>query len=237
MPLSRSDVPSDTREHFENLELKFGSKIVPIKSDISSIEGLKHLEEKLNGLPSIAGIVNSAGILDDKMFMEIDRQSYREVMASKVNGKDLPIFYKRSSSLSNFSSRKAAVIREDAINDAKRDSWGLEYRGQFEYNNLISGQEAISGQLFYTYAKTKSNQNYDHQEGQWQTKSTTLGDISPHKVNFIINVPITTAFNLNIKANYLHRTPLYSRNPLSEQDIEVASRIIFDTAIGYQYAQ
>ncbi len=114
MPLSRSDVPSDTREHFENLELKFGSKIVPIKSDISSTEGLKHLEEKLNGLPSIAGIVNSAGILDDKMFMEIDRQSYREVMASKVNGKNLPIFYKRSSSLSHFSSRKVAVIREDA---------------------------------------------------------------------------------------------------------------------------
>ena len=64
-----------------------------------------------------------------------------------------------------------------------------------------------------------------------------MGDISPHKINLIINVPITAAFNVNIKANYLQRTQLYSRNPLTEQDIEVASRVIFDSAISYQQAQ
>ncbi len=47
------------------------------------------MELKLNSLPSIAGIVNSAGVLDDKSFLDIDRKSYRDVMASKVDGKDL----------------------------------------------------------------------------------------------------------------------------------------------------
>ena len=139
--------------------------------------------------------------------------------------------------MSLYYAKYSDVIREDAINDAKRDSWGFEYRGQFEFDNLISGQKEVTGHLFYTYAHTKSNQSYDHVQGQWYVKSTTLGDISPHKVNLIINVPITAAFNLNIKANYLHHTPLYSRNPLTEQDIEVASRVIFDTAMSYQHAQ
>ncbi len=43
--------------------------------------------------------------------------------------------------------------------------------------------------------------------------------------------------NLNFKANYLHRTPLYSRNPLTEQNIEVAARVIVDLNISYQQAQ
>lgn len=129
------------------------------------------------------------------------------------------------------------VVREDAMNDAKRNSWGLEYRGQFEYDNIIPDQNVITGQFFYTYAHTQSNQSYDHQQEQWHEESTTLGDISPHKINLIVNVPVTAAFNINIKANYLHRTPLYSRNPLAEQEIEVASRVILDATIIYQQSQ
>mgnify|MGYP006084172157 CR=1 FL=1 len=127
------------------------------------------------------------------------------------------------------------VIREDAINDAKRDVWGLEYRGRFEYSNIIAGQKAITGQFFYSYNKVKSNQTYNHQQNQWLTKTTTLGDISPHKINFVVNVPLTENLNANFKGNFLYRTPLYSRNPLNEQEIEVGSRIIFDTAVNYQY--
>jgi len=128
------------------------------------------------------------------------------------------------------------VIREDAINDAKRNTWGVEYRGQFEYNNIISDQKAITGQFFYSYNKVETNQTYSHQQNQWLTNSATLGDISPHKVNLIINVPLTPSLNANFKGNYVHRTPLYSRNPLSDQGIDVGSRVIFDMAIKYQYS-
>jgi iron complex outermembrane receptor protein len=127
------------------------------------------------------------------------------------------------------------VIREDAINDAERDVWGLEYRGRFQYDNLIDGQSNITGQLFYTYNKVKSNQSFNHQQGQWLNQTTTLGDISPHKINFVVNIPITEKLNANFKGNYLHRTPLYSRNPLDDQGIKIGSRVIFDVAINYQF--
>ncbi len=89
IPLSRSDVPSDSNNTFKNLEIKFGTKIVPLKLDISSQEGKTALEEELKNLPSIAGIVNSAGVLDDKMFSDIDRSSYQKVMTPKINGKTI----------------------------------------------------------------------------------------------------------------------------------------------------
>jgi iron complex outermembrane receptor protein len=127
------------------------------------------------------------------------------------------------------------VIREDAINDAERNTWGIEYRGQFEYDNFISGQQAITGKFFYTYNKVKTNQAYNHQQDQWEKKPATLGDISPHKINLIVNIPLSYSLNANIKGNYTHRTSLYSRNPLDDQGIEVNSRVIFDAAIQYQY--
>lgn len=169
-----------------------------------------------------------------------DRQSNPDLKPEQVKNLELIVMHKSQHWLHDISlyhAKYQEVIREDAMNDAKRNSWGLEYRGQFEYDNLLSGQEAITGQLFYTYAHTKSNQSYDHQQNQWYEESTTLGDISPHKVNFIVNVPVSASFNVNIKANYLHRTPLYSRNPLTTQEIEVASRVIFDTAFSYQSTQ
>ncbi len=168
-----------------------------------------------------------------------DRNANPDLKPEHAKNLELILIHKTQHWLHNVSLYHAKyydVIREDAINDAKRDSWGLEYRGQFEYDNLISGQAAITGQLFYTYAETKSNQSYDHQEGQWYEKSTSLGDISPHKINLIVNIPVTAAFNINFKANYFHRTPLYSRNPLTEQEIKVSSRVLFDTAINYQHS-
>ncbi len=169
-----------------------------------------------------------------------DRKANPDLKAEQVKNLELIIMHKTMHwihDISLYHAQYHEVIREDAINDAKRDSWGIEYRGQFEYENFLSNQRAITGQLFYTYAHTKSNQCYDHQQEQWHEKSTTLGDISPHKVNLIVNVPITAAFNVNFKANYLHRTPLYSRNPLTKQEIAVSSRVIFDTAISYQHSQ
>ena len=166
-----------------------------------------------------------------------DRNSNPDLASEKAQNLEVILMHKTQHWLHDFSFYYAKyhdVIREDAINDAQRDSWGLEYRGQFEYKNIISGQSPITGHLFYTYAKAESNQNYDHQLNQWYENTTTLGDISPHKVNFVVNLPISTAFNLNVKANYVHSTQLYARNPLTEQGIQAASRVIFDAAINYK---
>ncbi len=89
--LSRSAAPRDSLQEFENLEAKFGCKIIPLAIDISTQNGVKSLEEALDGLPSIAGAVNSAAVLDDKTFMSIDRESYQKVMASKINCKILEV--------------------------------------------------------------------------------------------------------------------------------------------------
>jgi len=126
------------------------------------------------------------------------------------------------------------VIREDALNDANRDIWGVEYRGRFEFDNFINGQANISGHLFYSYTHAKTDQRYDHQQQQWLQKRVILGDISPHKVNFLIDIPVSEKFDINVKANYIGKTPLYSRNPLNEQNIKVSARIIFDAAVVYQ---
>ena len=168
------------------------------------------------------------------------RQANPDLKPEQAKSLELILMHKTQHWLHDMSlyyAKYTNVVRESAINDAERDSRGFEYRGQFEYDNLLSGKKVITGHLFYTYAHTESNQSYDHDQGQWYAQSTTLGDISPHKVNLLINIPLSVVFNLNIKANYLHRTRLYSRNPLTEQNIKVGSRMIFDCAISYQHAQ
>ncbi len=167
------------------------------------------------------------------------RKSNPDLKPEQVQNLELIFMHKTQHwlhDISLFRSHYGDVIREDAINDAKRDIWGLEYRGRFEYSNIVSGQKNITGQFFYTYNKVKSNQTFNHQQNQWLTKNTTLGDISPHKINFVINIPLSESLNVNFKGNYLHKTPLYSRNPLTEQGIEIGSRVIFDMAINYQYS-
>ena len=166
------------------------------------------------------------------------RRANPDLLPEKVKNLELIFMHKTQHWLhdvSLFLAKYDEVIREDAINDASRDAWGIEYRGKFEYSNIVSGQKKITGQFFYTYNNTKSNQTFNHQQGQWLTDTTTLGDISPHKINLLVNIPITENINVNIKGNFLYKTPLYSRNPLSEQDIKVGSRVIFDMALNYQY--
>ena len=50
-------------------------------------------------------------------------------------------------------------------------------------------------------------------------------------------MPVIDKFNINMKANYLGMTSLYSRNPLNLQKIEVGSRVIFDTALTYSHVE
>lgn len=125
------------------------------------------------------------------------------------------------------------VIREDSINNGSRNVTGLEYRGRFEFQNFLSEQNNITGHLYYTFTHAKTDRMFSHDDNVWVNKNGTLGDISPHKINFLIDIPFKESWNVNFKANYLDRTKLYSRNPLILQGIEVGSRVIFDSSISY----
>lgn len=129
------------------------------------------------------------------------------------------------------------VIRESAINDAERDIWGVEYRGQFEYPNFIENMGNISGNFYYTWTKAKTSLTYDHQQAAWVDNDDRLGDIAPHKINMSVFVPVTERIGVNLKGNFYSRTSLYSRNPLAAQGIKLGSKVIFDAALSYQFEQ
>lgn len=250
-----AQVPEDNREQFNDSGI-YGSVIYdnyPWRLNV----GLRYDHNPIWGSetsPRIAAIYKFNN--EESAIKVIYGEAYQEPPAKQLYGgwsnrkanpdlepehaKNIELVYMHKTpnwlhDLSLYVANYKEVIREDAINDAERDSWGIEYRGQFEYANSIFKQEAITGRLFYTYAKTKSNQSYDHHNNTWHMNSTALGDISPHKINMDINIPVTPQLSVNLKANYLQRTELYSRNPLNEQEIEVASRVIFDATTNYQH--
>ncbi|MBL4910237.1 MAG: TonB-dependent receptor [Alteromonadaceae bacterium] len=166
------------------------------------------------------------------------RKANPNLKPEKAKNIELIFMYKTHYWLHDVSLYKAQyknVIREDALNDANRNIWGIEYRGSYEFANIIAGQADISGHFFYSYTHAKTDKKYDHQLQQWTKQNVILGDISPQKINFLINIPFHEHININIKANYIAKTSLYSRNPLNEQGIKIGSRVIFDTAINYQY--
>ena len=72
---------------FNDLKRKFKTVVVHVRVNIANEEELGVLDESLDELPPVAGVVNSAGILDDKELNDVDRASYRRVMGPKVNGK------------------------------------------------------------------------------------------------------------------------------------------------------
>lgn len=129
------------------------------------------------------------------------------------------------------------VIRESALNDAKRDIWGGEYRGRFEYLHFIDGLENISGYFYYTYTKPETNKSYDHNSGQWLNKTVRLGDIAPHKINALVYLPVSEFLAVAIRGNFISSTELYSRNPLNEQGIKLGSRVTYDATLSFEAEQ
>ena len=125
------------------------------------------------------------------------------------------------------------VIRESAINDGTRNTWGAEYRGRFEYPHFINALEKITGNFYYTYTEPQTNRRYNHEISEWESKNASVGDIAPHKINASVYLPINNKMGINIKGNYSSPTELYTRNPLSKQGISLGSRVIFDLAVNY----
>ncbi len=72
--------------------------------------------------------------------------------------------------MSLFTARYDDVIKEEAENAGKRSTIGLEYRGKFQYANFIDGASDITGNIYYTYTKSKSSVSYDHALNLWVGK-------------------------------------------------------------------
>jgi iron complex outermembrane receptor protein len=178
----------------------------------------------------------------------------------KAENLELIYMYQQDNWLHDFSlftARYDDVIKEEAENAGKRSTIGLEYRGKFQYPNFIDGASNITGHFYYTYTKSKSSVSYDHAKNLWVGKGiencqgiakskitlydpcddmdAELGDISPHKINASINIPISEALNVNIKTNWVASKPLYLRNALREKNTKNEAYLTVDANIIYQF--
>jgi iron complex outermembrane receptor protein len=115
--------------------------------------------------------------------------------------------------LSLFIARYTNVIA-GAENVGKRRIQGLEYRGSFHLPNLIKGAAPISGNLYYTYLDARASQQYDNGSDSWVNNWDDQGDVAPHKLNILLNVPLTKRWNFNLRTQWVSERDLFSQNPL-----------------------
>ena len=85
--MARSKLSDEAKSEFDQLQLTYGANIRLIQADVGTIDGIKIIEQELDKVDRLAGIVNSAVVLDDKLLQDIDRENYTKIMGPKVNGK------------------------------------------------------------------------------------------------------------------------------------------------------
>jgi iron complex outermembrane receptor protein len=161
-----------------------------------------------------------------------------------------------SHDISIYLSKYEHVIKEQAENAGEREITGFEYRGRFQFENFISDAPSIEGYVNYTFTDTMSNITYDHQMGAWigsgidactsgekssgdimcRSVNEEIGDIAPHKLNVGVNIPITHAFFMNLRANYVSERTPYLRNTLRANDTKIDSYIVANANFGFEYA-
>jgi outer membrane receptor for ferrienterochelin and colicins len=160
--------------------------------------------------------------------------------------------------LSIFSAHYDHVIKEEAENAGKRTSYGLEYRGSFQFANFINGAADITSHVSYTFTKSHSSVDYDATIGQWvgagietcqqieelnelsydacADLDVDTGDIAPHKINANFNLPLGESWNLNVQANWQASKTLYMRNPLRAEHKKNDSFTVINANISYDFS-
>ncbi|AFV00904.1 TonB-dependent receptor plug domain-containing protein [Simiduia agarivorans] len=107
---------------------------------------------------------------------------------------------------------------KDAIAGAQnvggRDVYGFEYRGSATVQNPLAGLPAITGNLYYTFTRATADQQYNNATGEWDSRRAEQGDIAPHKITAIINLPIAENTSVNLRGNWIAARNLFSENPL-----------------------
>ncbi|XP_048587065.1 mycocerosic acid synthase-like polyketide synthase isoform X2 [Nematostella vectensis] len=84
--LARSSPDDAKKQEIKELEEKTGARIIIEQVDLSSERQMKALELKLRELPSMAGIVHTAVVLNDAFVHNMDLDSFKVVLAPKVTG-------------------------------------------------------------------------------------------------------------------------------------------------------
>ena len=84
--LSRNGPTSEGREIVAELSAK-GAAVTTIQADISNESDLaRALSEIRNTMPPLRGVIHAAGVLDDRLLLNLDAESFRRVLAPKVLG-------------------------------------------------------------------------------------------------------------------------------------------------------
>ena len=144
-----------------------------------------------------------------------------------------PLFH----NLSVFRAKYENVIKEEAENAGERTIYGLEYRLKSSFHNFIPKSSNISAYMYYTYTKAMSSIYYNHEDNLWEHGEAELGDISPHKVNAGVNLPVRSRFNIFLSGNYVHEQLLYLRNPLRADGKKLNSYLTINCNVRYTFKQ
>jgi NAD(P)-dependent dehydrogenase (short-subunit alcohol dehydrogenase family)/acyl carrier protein len=84
--LSRSGASSTSEEVAADLTAN-GATIATIQADVSNeIDLARALSEIRNTMPPLRGVIHAAGMLDDRLLLNLDAESFRRVLAPKVLG-------------------------------------------------------------------------------------------------------------------------------------------------------
>lgn len=158
--------------------------------------------------------------------------------------------------VSIFYSQYDNVKLEGSFDVGKRHIYGLEYRGQYLFDNIFSHPEQISAYFNYTHTKVFSSVTYNFEINQWigqdihncqlidipsdpelntcQDFNSNAGDIAPHKLNAGFNLPINDQLQLNIKFNYVSSKTLYLTNSFREDNRKLGSYTVVNLSLQYQ---
>ena len=121
--------------------------------------------------------------------------------------------------MSFFAAQYTDVIA-GAKNVGGRDIHGFEYRGDIHFNNPVVNSADITGKIFYTYTRALAERQFDNNQSIWIRDYDNVGDIAPHKITAILNIPIQHYWNFNIRGNWVSARDLFSENPLRQQGIK-----------------
>jgi phthiocerol/phenolphthiocerol synthesis type-I polyketide synthase C len=84
--LSRSGASRDSEKACAALTAQ-GATITTVQADVSSQSDISRaLDEVRHSLPPLRGVIHAAGVLDDHSFLNLDEESFRQVLAPKVLG-------------------------------------------------------------------------------------------------------------------------------------------------------
>ena len=84
--IGKSPISHSMQLMCNELSRKYQTRVLHVRADTAKEDEMRAVDEALDRLPPVAGVVNSAGVLDDKELYKIDRSSYQKVMGPKVNG-------------------------------------------------------------------------------------------------------------------------------------------------------